>query len=63
MSFVKGDIVKLKTGGPEMTVKSVDSTGVHCVWFFNEEKGSAQSLTVTAGLLRKIDEEDKPRVG
>ncbi|MEN0678664.1 YodC family protein [Plesiomonas shigelloides] len=32
MSFKSGDIVKLKSGGPEMTVQSV-TTVVVCQWF------------------------------
>ena len=32
MSFESGDIVKLKSGGPEMTVKSVAGM-INCQWF------------------------------
>lgn len=34
--FKTGDIVQLKSGGPEMTVKKVDSMSnppIHCHWF------------------------------
>ena len=58
MSFVKGNIVELKTGGPKMTVKSGDSAGVLCVWFFNEEKGPARTHTFIPELLRKVEEGD-----
>jgi uncharacterized protein YodC (DUF2158 family) len=39
MPFAIGDVVQLKSGGPQMTVKYVEdpspagSTAVHCVWF------------------------------
>ncbi|KKL38602.1 hypothetical protein WR30_11120 [Burkholderia contaminans FFH2055] len=40
-TFVKGDVVKLKSGGPKMTVSSTGDfsftagiqDGVQCVWF------------------------------
>lgn len=28
-----GDVVKLKSGGPAMTVVSVKDDGVHCLWY------------------------------
>ncbi len=32
--FQKGDVVQLKSGGPEMTVVEVDEKGrVTCTWF------------------------------
>jgi uncharacterized protein YodC (DUF2158 family) len=31
--FQVGDIVKLKSGGPEMTVKERVTSGYHCQWF------------------------------
>lgn len=35
--FKVGDTTMLKSGGPEMTVESVDKEGiVHCVWFTSE---------------------------
>jgi uncharacterized protein YodC (DUF2158 family) len=34
MKFKVGDIVRLKSGGPEMTVKDTDSAGEYeCQWF------------------------------
>lgn len=33
-TFNPGDVVKLKSGGPPMTVESrYDATNVNCVWF------------------------------
>jgi len=31
--FTKGDIVRLKSGGPKMTVSSVKATAIACQWF------------------------------
>jgi uncharacterized protein YodC (DUF2158 family) len=33
MAFNPGDAVRLKAGGPDMTVEKVDSKGVYCAWF------------------------------
>ncbi len=33
MAFKAGDIVKLKSGGPEMTVQSFGGSTVVCQWF------------------------------
>ena len=46
MAFEKGDLVRLKSGGPVMTVEqtgehyTIDGTAVWCVWF--EKVGSKQ---------------------
>lgn len=34
--FSVGDAVQLKSGGPVMTVESVDEEGLNCVWFVDE---------------------------
>jgi uncharacterized protein YodC (DUF2158 family) len=50
----EGDIVKLKSGGPDMTIKSVEDNGyVNCNWFAGRklEQGrfkEAQILPVEA---------------
>lgn len=31
--FKKGDIVQLKSGGPDMTVTSVQGEEIWCIWF------------------------------
>jgi uncharacterized protein YodC (DUF2158 family) len=34
MEFTQGDVVRLKSGGPDMTVEEIDAQGnVICVWF------------------------------
>ena len=38
--FIKGDVVRLKSGGPDMTVHDVKASKVTCVWFVNKVKKS-----------------------
>lgn len=33
MEFKVGDVVRLKSGGPSMTVTKVDTKDVYCCWF------------------------------
>jgi uncharacterized protein YodC (DUF2158 family) len=33
MTLKVGDVVRLNSGGPDMTVLAVDETGVLCTWF------------------------------
>lgn len=36
--YQKGDLVRLKSGGPLMTVESIEEDQVYCVWFDEEDK-------------------------
>lgn len=36
--FNIGDVVELKSGGPEMTVSSIDGKICTCIWFDNSNK-------------------------
>ena len=58
MAFKVGDIVVLKSGGPEMTVKEIDHfNGIHCQWFGGKklEHGyfSLESLKPSDGTNKK----------
>jgi uncharacterized protein YodC (DUF2158 family) len=33
----QGDVVQLKSGGPSMTAVSLDSRGVKCAWFDEDD--------------------------
>lgn len=37
MGFKIGDKVKLKSGGPIMTVSYVDGESIECTWFVNSD--------------------------
>jgi len=37
MEFKKGDLVKLKSGGPTMTVSEIENNRIYCQWFANNE--------------------------
>jgi len=54
MEFKTGDVVVLKSGGPNMTVEKVGARNssnpevvVHCVWFENEKDTEGKFLPET----------------
>jgi uncharacterized protein YodC (DUF2158 family) len=61
MAFAVGDTVKLKSGGPIMTVEDVDSgdganVDIICVWF---EKNQRQDGRFKAGTLKQANVENR----
>ena len=47
-----GDVVKLKSGGPKMTVEKIDEDEfIHCVWF--DEMNVTQSQGFPASALER----------
>ncbi len=40
MKFKAGNIARLKSGGPNVTVESVTSDGVWCLWFEGKRRNS-----------------------
>jgi uncharacterized protein YodC (DUF2158 family) len=55
MSFTVGTTVKLKSGGPTMTIQAIADDSVTCVWF---DKGKLRKSKFLADML-----EDSDRVG
>ena len=54
--FNVGDIVKLKSGGPDMTVDSASSSRIICVWF---DAGNAYHMrNFDQGALEKVTVKD-----
>lgn len=54
-SFVVGDKVQLKSGGPVMTVKKIDAPeSILCVWFKDFELTSAKFLQETLEIFEEI---------
>ncbi len=45
-----GDVVQLKSGGPEMTVNFVENEEAACSWFVNNKKESSRFPVVTLKL-------------
>ena len=41
MAFVVGDIVKLKSGSPKMTITGLPQGKALCSWFLNDNPASA----------------------
>ena len=54
MPFVVGDVVRLKTGGPDMTVEAADKkrSDVVCSWLAENVRQHARFKSLT---LRKVD--------
>ena len=52
MTFVVGDVVKLKSGGPEMTVDVVNGSDIRCTWFDGLE---AKRFVFQARMLEKVE--------
>ena len=52
-----GDVVRLKSGGPSMTIQSIESTGdAKCAWFWN---GRVRRYTFSVELLIPTDIEEE----
>ena len=48
MAFRVGEVVHLKSGGPDMTIESVtDDNHVVCVWFQKKELGKQEFSVAT----------------
>lgn len=52
-TFSAGDTVRLNSGGPLMTVESVDDNRCKCTWF--DDKNKLQTASFAAPLLGKDD--------
>lgn len=55
-NFSVGDMVKLKSGGPIMTIDSVDERGLNCVWFVNEAISPSREYFLLE-ILKKVESE------
>jgi uncharacterized protein YodC (DUF2158 family) len=59
MDFKIGDVVRLKSDGPRMTVKSIKDGEVWCNWFDKEGK-LAQPQWFEPDMLKLVEHEEQP---
>lgn len=57
MTFSQGDTVNVKSGGPALTVLSVDGDHVKCL-FFSEELGEFKEAVIPSFALEAFDEDE-----
>jgi uncharacterized protein YodC (DUF2158 family) len=61
-TFKPGDVVRLRSGGPDMTVSLVDGHNVHCVWWGDAapKSGSPQQPTNPSDKKKKSGKAAEP---
>jgi uncharacterized protein YodC (DUF2158 family) len=52
--FKEGDVVRLKSGGPNMTVETVDDDEVRCAWFDDKNQIHRENFLLTS--IRKVQQ-------
>ncbi|MCX7324670.1 MAG: DUF2158 domain-containing protein [Hyphomicrobiales bacterium] len=57
MPFSQGDIVNVKSGGPALTVLSVEGEHVTCL-FFSEELGEFRQAVIPSFALEAFDDDE-----
>jgi uncharacterized protein YodC (DUF2158 family) len=57
----KGDVVQLNSGGPHMTVISIDDDAAFCVWF--NAKGESLQREFPLYTLKKVPPKPGPMTG
>ncbi len=58
MTFDKGDVVILKSGGPALTVLEMDDEDVKCL-YFSEEIGEFKKTTIPAFALEPFEDDEE----
>jgi len=58
-SWQVGQVVRLKSGGPRMTVSAIRGDAIECTWFFGQER---KVETFDVQLLEGTEEDDMPVV-
>jgi uncharacterized protein YodC (DUF2158 family) len=57
MDFEPGQLVMLKSGGPPVTIVSIDGDSVRCMWFAHADD-RLQEATIPAICLENLGDED-----
>ena len=52
-NFKEGDVVRLKSGGPLMTVLKVTDLLISCIWFAKNDEKDIQSIDLEPWTLEK----------
>jgi uncharacterized protein YodC (DUF2158 family) len=52
----QGDLVQLKSGGPEMTIDQINDASVTCIWFDGHHRNEA---VFDAAALERVVEEPR----
>lgn len=61
-NFIVGDVVRLKSGGPRMTIYSIEGIGIICQWFITIKGNQVLSNGMfQPEQLLKFEEESEPR--
>jgi uncharacterized protein YodC (DUF2158 family) len=43
-----GDVVSLRSGGPRMTIATVDGSSAYCEWFSDDQQPQSRSFALTS---------------
>jgi uncharacterized protein YodC (DUF2158 family) len=54
--FQDGDVVRLKSGGPKMTIKFVEQGEAYCEWFADVEAKGAKCKLAQLALVQANDQ-------
>ena len=46
--FMPGDVVSLKSGGPLMTIASIDGKNASCEWFTDDQQAQSRSFALAS---------------
>ena len=46
--FKPGDVVSLRSGGPRMTIATVDGQSAFCEWFTDDQQPQSRSFALTS---------------
>lgn len=62
IQFKPGDVVSLRSGGPRMTIATVDAQGAFCEWFSDDQQPQSKSFALTSLKLeeRQATSEGQP---
>ncbi len=59
MALKPGDVVRLKSGGPHMTVSKLVNEYVHCQWFSGARQEKMESASFASESLEVIPEDER----